>query len=157
MKIFLVIILGFSFSIKAQKLIRWNVNSIGLSVKSDEIYLSQSIGQSSITGSNHNSENKLRHGFQQPFQLNSFNTITNHLNFRIFPNPSNGIFNIEPLFINRSSYSISVYNHLGQLVAFENDIIGFKKFELNELKPGSYLIEINCELKKHVFNLIIIP
>ena len=91
MKIFLVIILGFSFSIKAQKLIRWNVNSIGLSVKSDEIYLSQSIGQSSITGSNHNSENKLRHGFQQPFQLNSFNTngfLPPSNSIAVPPNPS---------------------------------------------------------------------
>lgn len=158
MKIFIFIVLGFSFNLKAQLLIRYNINSIGQSVKSNNIYLSQSIGQSSIIGITQNSEIQLRQGFQQPFQYNYIiNKNGDDLNFRIYPNPNNGEFNIEPLFISRISYSISIYNQLGQLVKVENDIIGFKKFHFQEMKPGSYLIEINYNQKKDVFNLIIIP
>ena len=142
----------------SQQLSRWNVNSMGFSVKANNVYLAQTIGQSSIVGNAYKNEIQLRQGFQQPFQ---FNTITNNesddLNFRIYPNPNNGLFQIEPLLNNRLSYSISIYNQLGQLVRIDKTIIGLKKYNLKELEPGSYLIEIDYGQKQEVFNLIIIP
>ena len=142
----------------SQQLSRWNVNSMGFSVKANNVYLAQTIGQSSIVGNTYKNEIQLRQGFQQPFQ---FNTITNNesddLNFRIYPNPNNGLFQIEPLFNNRLPYSISIYNQLGQLVRIENTNIGLKKYNLKELEPGSYLIVIDYAQKQEAFNLIIIP
>lgn len=142
----------------SQQLSRWNVNSMGFSVKANNVYLAQSIGQSGVVGNTHKNEIQLRQGFQQPFQCNSGAYNENDdLNFRIYPNPNNGVFNVEPLLNNRLSYSISIYNQLGQLVRVENTIIGLKKYNLNELEPGSYLIEIDYAQKQEVFNLIIIP
>lgn len=65
--------------------------------------------------------------------------------FNIFPNPSDGLFNIE-LMTNAGDYSISIYNTTGSLVKelkLKTASPGTYPINLSELKQGFYLINVS--------------
>ena len=142
----------------SQQIVRWNINILGNSNTETGEHYSHSVGQSSIVGLSSNENYSLRQGFQQPIEI--FPKPTDFFpnqKFKVYPNPNNGVFYIEPPFLERELYSIKLYNQLGQLVVFEDQLLGIKHFKYSNLPPGSYLLEVNYKSQKEVFNIIIIP
>ncbi len=68
------------------------------------------------------------------------NTIT-HENVEVYPNPTNGIVNIE--YANEAK--INVYNLLGELVLSNIDVNGFTEVDMSELTNGTYIIKISTD------------
>jgi hypothetical protein len=72
-------------------------------------------------------------------------------NISIYPNPNNGLVNIN--FGNLKNISIKVLNIYGQLVFQENNISDDSyQFELNEM-PGIYFIDIDIHNQHQIFTL----
>jgi hypothetical protein len=72
---------------------------------------------------------------------------------RVFPNPSNGLFNVELMNINWAK-SIHIYNAIGQLV-FQNNI-DQPAFEMNlELPSGIYTLVAASETEQQAVRVII--
>tara|TARA_B100000902_G_scaffold400002_1_gene474445 strand:+ start:13232 stop:15040 length:1809 start_codon:yes stop_codon:yes gene_type:complete len=66
--------------------------------------------------------------------------------FNVYPNPSNGLFNLEINDIYSDDFSIKVVNVLGELVYKNNqdiNILNTNKIDLSHLKKGVYMIELN--------------
>ena len=66
--------------------------------------------------------------------------------FNVYPNPSNGLFNLEINDIYSDDFSIKVVNVLGELVYKSNqeiNILNTNKIDLSHLKKGVYMIELN--------------
>jgi photosystem II stability/assembly factor-like uncharacterized protein len=74
------------------------------------------------------------------------NNIINKNDFlNIYPNPNQGIFNIET---NIDKYEVNIYNMLGELVYVESNINSTKKiFDLSALNNGVYFIKLVSENK----------
>ena len=67
--------------------------------------------------------------------------------FSVYPNPSNGIFNLKGEFFKFDSFEIHVMNVLGQEVFTEsfNSIADFISIDLDQLERGAYSIQITSE------------
>ncbi|MBA4320876.1 MAG: hypothetical protein C0412_21000 [Flavobacterium sp.] len=73
----------------------------------------------------------------------------------IYPNPSNGIVNVD--LGSKEEVSIRVFNLAGQLIyTIENIYTQLHQFELNQ-NAGLYIIEINSQNKKQNFKLLMAP
>ena len=59
--------------------------------------------------------------------------------FRIFPNPTNSMLNINT---NLSDYSIRIYNLMGQQLYSTESNHGIQKITVNDLTTGMYFIEM---------------
>jgi hypothetical protein len=65
--------------------------------------------------------------------------------FHIFPNPSDGLFNIE-LMTNAGNHSINIYNMMGSLmktVSLNTNAPGTYPLDLSELSNGFYMINVS--------------
>lgn len=73
----------------------------------------------------------------------------------VYPNPSNGIVNID--LGSKEDVSIRVFNLEGKIIYnIENIYTQFHQFELNQ-NSGLYIIEINSQNKKQNFKLLMAP
>jgi hypothetical protein len=78
------------------------------------------------------------------------NTMLNRIS--IFPNPNNGLVNID--FVNFKEVSIKVYSAIGQLVyQKENIITSVHQFELIGM-PGVYIVEVSSKGEKQRYKLV---
>ena len=66
--------------------------------------------------------------------------------YKIYPNPSNGFFNIELHLFNSEELQLSIFNYLGEIVHKEKliDIEGkyIKKISLDNKDSGIYILNI---------------
>ncbi|MFN3755569.1 MAG: T9SS type A sorting domain-containing protein [Flavobacterium sp.] len=60
--------------------------------------------------------------------------------FSVFPNPTNGTINITT---NLQNYDISIFNSTGQLIQKKKSISNSTLFDISDLPPGLYLIQIS--------------
>jgi hypothetical protein len=67
------------------------------------------------------------------------NTISN---FRIYPNPTNSILNVNS---SKNNYSIKIYNLVGQLVHSKENNDGFQNLDVRNLNSGLYFIELKSD------------
>lgn len=72
--------------------------------------------------------------------LSSTSNAISH--FRMHPNPTNSILNINS---SENNYSIKIYNLLGQLVFLKRDNDGFQNLDVHHLNSGLYCIELNSD------------
>lgn len=79
-------------SLHGQEIKRSTVSSTGTTVQSDDIKISQTVGQGSMHTIISADGVALRQGFQQPFTLRS-GVSNREITITIFPNPNNGVFN----------------------------------------------------------------
>ena len=90
--------------------------------------------------------------------VNSFVTATskmlsNEETISIYPNPNQGIFNLET---NIDNYNLNIYNMLGELVYDESNINSTKKqFDLSMLNNGVYFVKVVSENKSVIQKLAI--
>ena len=62
----------------------------------------------------------------------------NKKKINIYPNPSNGIFNIE----NDNITKIEIFDLVGKLILKQENEFGVSSFDLNQYPAGIYLIKI---------------
>lgn len=62
--------------------------------------------------------------------------------FRIYPNPTNSILNINSP---KNNYSIKIYNLVGQLVLSKENNDGFQNLDVRNLNSGLYFIELKSD------------
>jgi carboxypeptidase T len=62
--------------------------------------------------------------------------------FRVYPNPTNNVLNINT---NKEDYSIRIFNLVGQLVFESTGNSGFQNLEISTLNTGMYLIELKSK------------
>ena len=70
----------------------------------------------------------------------------NTLDFKVYPNPSNNIFNIELNTISQESIKIKVMNTIGDII-YSNELVNYKgeynsKIDLTQQAKGIYLLDI---------------
>ncbi|MFN5323608.1 MAG: M43 family zinc metalloprotease [Bacteroidota bacterium] len=75
----------------------------------------------------------------------------------LYPNPTDGILNIDNLYNYSESASIRVINSIGQNVATFNisDFNGTNSIDLTSLKNGVYMVEISTDRKQAVQRIVI--
>ena len=128
----------------SQELVREMISSQGASVLLDSgHYVSQTIGQQSITGSSYG-ENKIIQGFQQPYWNNliSNSEVLDSIEINHYPNPV-----ITNLNFNFSNYEVGVTNVMvfdfsGRLLMERPLRIesGTAKLNLSSIPSGSFLV-----------------
>lgn len=138
------------FEISAQSVFiqRQSTSSCGGSLTAvlggKEIFVQQSIGQASVTGTFRKGKTVLRQGFIQPALRQVYREQNKgELNVSLFPNPCR-----DELFINSSDYTadevfISVYDITGKLLIREmrkRDLI--LKLDFSNLQAGTYILKI---------------
>lgn len=67
--------------------------------------------------------------------------------FRFYPNPTNGVFNIETPGLKQAS-EVMIYNNTGQLVEKYNLNSKFESFNLSHLTKGIYFVKLNTQSAK---------
>ena len=70
--------------------------------------------------------------------LSEINMISNNNSVSIYPNPSNGVFEIK----NADKSVVSVYNMIGEKVAEMNCISTISLFDLSYLAEGTYIVKV---------------
>ena len=106
-------------------------------------------GQPCADAGNYNDRNNLLGGFSQDTTLNlqygscdtpgtGINELDNKLS--IFPNPSNGVFNIKA---SQNISSVNIYNMIGNLVMVKNIANNQSVLNIESLTNGVYFIEFN--------------
>lgn len=138
----LIILLLLSTKSSAQSLERQSLSSMGASMCSDGIILRQTVGQSSNTYLFIGNGAMLRQGFQQPFFVFDYVDGNEHIDFTVFPNPTDGQITIalaEPIV----SYNIRIESLMGSLVKkTDNQTFMVNEIDLYGLLPGIYFITI---------------
>ncbi len=118
------------------------------SVDTNEEFLSKSNNLETIDFDQQSSEEKI----QMEFEANLEAVIIN--DFDVYPNPSNGSFNIDLISSNKNN-SIEIYSVFGEKV-FETSTFVNKSISISNLKKGIYLIKLNQDetsiTKKLVIN-----
>ncbi|CAM3713968.1 endonuclease [Flavobacterium gelidilacus] len=91
-------------------------------------------------------------GNKQASSTKDTNSIISEFDFKLYPNPSNGIFSIE--MENVKKYSIEIYSTLGKIVYSKNDNYQ-STLNINHLQTGIYLIKITTDSNTKTKRIII--
>jgi uncharacterized membrane protein len=91
-------------------------------------------------------------GNKQVSSTKDTNSIISEFDFKLYPNPSNGIFSIE--MENVKKYSIEIYSTLGKVVYSKNDN-SESTLNINHLQTGIYLIKITMDSNTKTKRIII--
>ena len=142
-KLTIITIIFFQIS-NSQELAREMISSQGNSVLLESgHYISQTIGQQSITG-NFDGQNKVIQGFQQPYwnYLITNSEVLDSIEIRHYPNPV--ITNLNFIFTNYNDgvTNVLVFDFSGRLVMERslNVESGSAELNLSSIPSGSYLI-----------------
>lgn len=135
--------LFFSCQLSAQSIKRSTLSSTGSTITTENVYLSSSTGQSSITGTQTSSDSKIHQGFQQPLQLTN-GSVSKLIDLEIYPNPNTGSFYLNTSLPEDTDYSFVLFDMNGKQVTEGSAISGNRKLvELpNGAESGTYHIHI---------------
>ena len=92
-----------------------------------------------------------------PFDPVSVNKLINNGSISVYPNPSNGIANVEMNLINNASLSISVIAIDGKVIRNLNDTYpaGKSMVTFEGLTQGVYIVKVAQESSFNTFKLIV--
>lgn len=159
MRKLLLLFFVFSMSVphysSAQKLIRTSINSFGGITNNDNLKLSQTAGQSSVVGSVHSENTKLRQGFQQP--ITNTILVSNSLNIKVFPNPTQDELNIIIENNRNNNFSYYLTDSQGRICQSEKNYKSSSIQLSNHLSPGVYTIRIVVDNKVGYASIIKTP
>ena len=145
-----VLLFGFTCCISkvsiGQEIQRSSINSAGSSSSSNNLYLSQSIGQPSVVGSLSTDKTLVRQGFQQPVLLSN-GKVSKNIQLTIYPNPNHGTFYLSTNLGRNEAYHFIIYDLNGKLITSGDGIGGIEnKVELNDAtQSGSYYLNLTTE------------
>ena len=130
----------------SQEIQRSSINSSGSSVSSNNLYLSQSIGQSSVVGTKSSDQTAIRQGFQQPVTLSN-GKVSKNIQLTIYPNPNHGTFYLTTNLERNEEYKFIIYDLNGKLITSGDGVGGIEnKIELHDTtQAGSYYLTLTTE------------
>jgi hypothetical protein len=140
----------------SQEIRRSSLNSFGTVVLSNSVYLSQTVGQSSLNAQFMTDGISLRQGFQQP--ISCFVGSLSNVKANIYPNPNQGTFSIQADLPNQETYSLSFMDINGKVIMKELGQSNRPKeivFPSNTA-PGIYFYQLLTEKGKIASDKIII-
>ncbi len=142
-KLTIVLILFFQIS-NSQELVREMISSQGNSILLESgHYVSQTIGQQSITG-NYDGQNKIIQGFQQPYwkYLISNSEVLDSIEISHYPNPVLTNLNFNFSNYNDGVTNVLVFDFSGRLVMEKSISVesGAAQLNLSSIPSGSYLV-----------------
>ena len=73
------------------------------------------------------------------------NELSNKYHFKLYPNPSNEIINVEMDLGDYQNAAISIYSLLGEIVKNQSLKNGNIKLDISDLKSGTYLYSIKID------------
>ena len=87
---------------------------------------------------------------------NANDPVNQQLTYKLYPNPSNGNFVLDVSAINKSAFTMSIFDATGKRI-WQNEYTGklFYKIEQNISNSGSYLINLKSETVNENIKLII--
>jgi hypothetical protein len=154
-------------SLKAQTLSPMVISSSGGFYVTGNNSLSFTVAEMTMVQTFIQPTNMLTQGFQQPEQLTTAIEEKESVQGEvvIYPNPSNGQFNISYNAITDDDYQVIIYNMVGQIVFSQTYAASFGlntiSFSLGKLGQGIYMLELSSvSLKEkqktsiHKINLI---
>ena len=155
--IFVCIVLFFQIT-NSQELKREMISSQGTSVLLESgHYVSQTIGQQSITGSRYG-ENKIIQGFQQPHWNNliSNSEVLDSIEINHYPNPVTTNLNFNFSNYNNGVTKVMVFDFSGRLVMERSLSIesGTAQLNLSIIPSGSYLVYLTNNKLKYYTKII---
>jgi|LSQX01.2.fsa_nt_gb hypothetical protein len=80
--------------------------------------------------------------------------IPNEHSFKVFPNPTFGLVNIEAEPSSNSSFSIQLFDLNGRLLISERNIRINKHLDLRDFNRGTYLLILQVEGKNSIYKII---
>ena len=142
-----LIIFLFPTIVFSQELHHEMISSQGKNVELESgIYVTQSIGQQSITGNVNNSSSKIIQGYQQVYWKNLIaSTSPVSINITFYPNPATDVVNFNFSNLETSKVNVMIFDYSGRNLAnSEIDIAAFKSvLDVSMLPSGSYLIYLH--------------
>jgi hypothetical protein len=137
-----------SISMHAQTLSPVVISSSGGFYSAGGNSLSVTVAEMTMVQSFIQPTNMLTQGFQQPEQLTTgvAETEAQQGEVVVYPNPSNGRFNINYNALNDGSYQVNIYNMVGQVVYAQSYDATFGsntiQLEMGQFGQGIYMLEL---------------
>ncbi|MFK5983161.1 MAG: T9SS type A sorting domain-containing protein [Flavobacteriaceae bacterium] len=157
----LTILFGvFSISMGAQNLQRSSLGSSGSSTEitssDNTYYISQSVGQNSVTGTLINGENTIRQGFQQPpIRVEIIADDNSDLGAVVFPNPVETYVTVQFTEVLKSNINVMIYDITGKLIFDTNkNPTNTFNLDMSSFSSGIYLLNLTSGNKKFTARLI---
>ncbi|MFK5958794.1 MAG: T9SS type A sorting domain-containing protein [Lutibacter sp.] len=148
------------FSINAQNLQRVTLGNSGSSTQitnsENTYYVSQSVGQFSVTGTLINGKNTIRQGFQQPpISVEVISNSNSDLNALVFPNPVDTFITVQFLEELKLPINITMYDVAGKIIinTSKNPTNSFK-LDMALYSSGIYLLNLSSGNRKFLARLI---
>tara|TARA_B100000427_G_C15254781_1_gene483839 strand:+ start:11 stop:487 length:477 start_codon:yes stop_codon:yes gene_type:complete len=142
-----LILLLFPAIVFSQELHHEMISSQGKNVELESgIYVTQSIGQQSVTGSMSDSSNKIIQGYQQAYWNRLISTSTSpSIDISYYPNPIVDIVNFNFTNLPNDELGVMVFDFAGRNVMNRKiDISNYKStLDMSGLPSGSYLIYLH--------------
>lgn len=82
-------------------------------------------------------------------------SITNAKQFAVFPNPANKYITVKSLLLNNDSYSLMMFNNMGQAVLSTTVKTNQHTLDCSALPGGIYLIKINSNGNEFIYKIVI--
>jgi hypothetical protein len=157
----LTILFGFfSISMGAQNLQRSSLGNGGSSTEitssNNKYYISQSIGQNSVTGTLINGDNAIRQGYQQPpISVKVVTDSNSDLLASVFPNPVDTFITVQFSEVLKNPINVMIYDISGKQILnnSENPTQSFT-VDMSSFSSGVYLLNIVSGNKKYSAQLI---
>lgn len=118
---------------------------VGSSITTSQgYYISQSIGQLSITGFSNLTDKSILQGYQQPVGFKTFNESIEIETLQLYPIPVSNKLNLQFSISIEGRCLVEVFDPLGRLVLSKNCLIrDFKStISLSNLSATSYIIKV---------------
>jgi hypothetical protein len=138
-----------SISIKAQTLTPTVLSSSGGFYTGGNVTLSFTVAEMTMVQTFTGGTNFLTQGFQQPEQLTT-SVAENEVvpeEITVYPNPTNGAFNISYNAKNDGEYLVRIYDMLGQLVFAQSFAarpgLNSIKIDISQYRQGLYMLELS--------------
>lgn len=140
---------------KAQQIIRSCFAAWGNTMQNSELVLLQTAGQSANTENYLSTSLDVRQGFQQPPKFGKSGQES--LQVSLFPNPSNGEFDVSLLSSENGVINYKIYDIKGSLINENSSLLNATNhFNLQNLNAGIYFIALkNDQLSKQIRFVII--
>ena len=118
MKIHLILLLIFTgLSVSSQRLMSSTLSSFGGSSSKSGVYLSHTAGQEGRVDSKKKDNLSLQQGFEKNvFSFGRKMTISNKIEFELFPNPTRSEFTIQTNLTDEEYLDLTIYNLAGKLL-----------------------------------------
>lgn len=137
-----------SISMQAQTLSPVVISSSGGFYSAGGNSLSVTVAEMTMVQSFLQPTNMLTQGFQQPEQLTTGVAETEAMQGEVvvYPNPSNGRFNISYNALNEGNYQVKIYNMVGQVVYNQSYGAAFGpntiQLNIDQFGQGIYMLEL---------------